>query len=84
MLDFTRVSFLLSVLKNTVNILCARKVLCLACLVLLLAVANYNAEAATVGFTDVFGGSTAAPNRLKMVQLRVLACTTRGAIRLKI
>ena len=66
MLDSARVSFLLSVLKNTVNILCAKKVLCLACLVLLLATANYNAEAATVGFTDVFGDSTTAANRRAM------------------
>ena len=66
MLDFARVSFLLSVLKSTVNILRARKVLCLACLVLCLNVTNYKAEAETVGFTDVFGDSTTASTRRAM------------------
>jgi len=46
--------------------LCAKKLLCLLCLVLCLNVASYKAGAETVGFTDVFGGSTTASTRRAM------------------
>jgi len=65
-LDSIVISVSLPVLKDRTGKLCAKKVLCLAGFVLLLAAANYNVEAATVGFTDVFGGMTTAATRRAM------------------
>jgi len=65
-LDSIVISVSLPVLKDRAGKLCAKKVLCLAGFVLLLAAANYNAEAATVGFTDIFGGMTIAATRRAM------------------